>query len=108
MIKGMSSKARVTITLSQELLSKVDRAALASDGASRSSVIEEWLRRASEQEARAVLDRAIASYYDGLSQAEREENDSWGRFSTQSFMVRESRPNTAYSKRRRKAARKRS
>jgi hypothetical protein len=101
------SKARVTITLSEDVLSKVDRAVDADGGASRSSVIEAWLRRAAEQEARVLLDRAIASYYDGLSEAERAEEREWGHFSTRSFRVRESQAPPTYSRKRRKDGRRR-
>ena len=89
-------RARVTVTLSPDVLSKVDRAARAKPGSSRSSVIEAWLRRAAESEAQNTLDQAIARYYDGLSAEEQAESKAWARFSTRSFMLREGRSKTPY------------
>jgi metal-responsive CopG/Arc/MetJ family transcriptional regulator len=103
----MSRKARVTVTLSRDVLSKVDRAAHAKQGASRSSVIEAWLRTAAEHEARSLLDQAIVHYYDGLSSIERAENKEWARFSTQSFVVREGRAPVSSSRLQRRKPRKR-
>ena len=96
MILGMR-RARVTVTLSPEVLSKVDRVARSKPGSSRSSVIEAWLRKAAQSEAHSALDQAIASYYDGLSAEEHAESKAWARFSTRSFMVREGRSKTSYA-----------
>lgn len=85
------SRARVTITLSREILEKVDRAVRNDPRASRSSVVEQWLAAAARREAELGLDRAIADYYDGMSSAERVEAASWARASTRSFIVREQR-----------------
>lgn len=85
------SRARVTITLSREILERVDRAVKKSARASRSSVVEEWLAAAARREAELDLDRAIAEYYDGMSREERAEAASWASLATRSFMVRESR-----------------
>jgi len=89
MIESMSTKARVTVTISQGLLARIDRAARNREGASRSSIIEEWLRSAAEHQARRALDEAIADYYDGMTAEERDEGAEWARFSTASFAVRE-------------------
>ncbi len=89
-------RARVTVTLSPDVLSKVDRAARAKPGSSRSSVIEAWLRKAAAGEAHDALDRAIARYYDDLSAVERAEGEAWASFSTRSFMVREGRSRSPY------------
>jgi hypothetical protein len=83
------TRARVTITLSREILDRVDRAVRRTPRASRSSVVEEWLAGAARREAERELDRAIADYYDGMSASERAEDASWARLSTRSFMVRE-------------------
>jgi hypothetical protein len=85
------SRARVTITLSREILEKVDHAVRRTPRASRSSIVEEWLAGAARRKAELDLDRAIADYYDGMTAKERADDASWARFSTQSFMVREQR-----------------
>jgi metal-responsive CopG/Arc/MetJ family transcriptional regulator len=90
-------RARVTVTLSPDVLSKVDRAARSRPGGSRSSVIEAWLRRAAEGEAQGALDQAIARYYDGVTAEEHAESKAWARFGTRSFMVREGRSKTSYA-----------
>src|SRR5687768_3908813 len=102
MMMSMIVKARVTVTISQGLLAKVDRAARQRPGASRSSVIEEWLRSAAEQDARRALDQAIAEYYEGMSAGERAEDAEWAHFSTRSFAVRESKAKYSRSRPRKK------
>lgn len=83
------SRARVTITLSREILEKVDRTVRRIPRASRSSVVEQWLAGAARLDAELELDRAIADYYDGMSSKERADDALWARHSTRSFMVRE-------------------
>jgi len=90
-MKVSMSRARVTITLSRELLEKVDRTVRKRPRASRSSVVEQWLTAGARVEAERDLDRAITEYYEGMSEADRTEEADWSRFSTASFMVREQR-----------------
>jgi len=96
------SRARVTITLSRELLSRVDKAARATPGASRSSIVESWLKRAAREDAQQALDRSIADYYDGLEPAEAVDAAEWARFATRAFVARESRAPYATRARRQK------
>jgi predicted transcriptional regulator len=91
MIFGMSlRKVRVTITLSRDIVERVDRFA-ANASRSRSGVIDEWLRRAARGQAISDLDSAIAAYYETQSPVEEKEVREWARFSTRSFFARESR-----------------
>jgi metal-responsive CopG/Arc/MetJ family transcriptional regulator len=78
MIIGMSSeaKARVTITLSRDVLRLVDRAAEKEDGSSRSAVIERYLRRAIRGAAEGEIARDTIAYYRSLSEEERSEEEA--------------------------------
>jgi hypothetical protein len=100
------SRARVTITLSREILDKVDRTVRKTPRASRSSIVEEWLAGAARREAELELDRAIADYYDGMSSRERDEAAEWARLSTRSFMVREQRADYAHEGSKKKGAKR--
>jgi metal-responsive CopG/Arc/MetJ family transcriptional regulator len=82
-------KVRVTVTVSEDVLRKVDKAAAGTRGASRSSIIDDWLRLGAQRRAQADLDLAIAAYYDNLSASEQREDAEWARFSTASFFQRE-------------------
>lgn len=64
----------MSITLAPDLVSAVDRAARSQPGASRSSVIEAWLRQAARVGEEARLRAETIAYYEGLSTAERRED----------------------------------
>jgi Ribbon-helix-helix protein, copG family len=59
------SKSRITVTLSPDLLARVDRHAHGK--ASRSAVIERWLREGARAEALREEAEATARYYRGLT-----------------------------------------
>jgi metal-responsive CopG/Arc/MetJ family transcriptional regulator len=88
-------RARVTITLAKDVLERVDRVAKATPGASRSSVMEAWLKRAAREDAQSGLERAITEYYEGMTERElaleRAEAAEWARLSTRVFVAREPR-----------------
>lgn len=73
-------KAKVSVTLGQDLLAVIDRRAAA--GATRSEVIEEWLRLAALEHARRELDAATVSYYEGRTAEQQAEDESLAAFST--------------------------
>ena len=85
------SKARITVTVSRDLLERVDRWAARAPGQSRSSVVEGWLRAGCGLAAERDLESEISAYYDRLGTRERTESQEWARFSTASFFRRERR-----------------
>ena len=70
----MPTKAKVSVTISGDLLNEVDRL---SGKKSRSQVLEEalswWVRR----QNKAELDRAIEFYYRSLDRSEKREDEEW-------------------------------
>jgi metal-responsive CopG/Arc/MetJ family transcriptional regulator len=72
----MGTKTKISVTVRSDLLSEIDRAC-AHGG--RSTVVEEalslWLRRRKQ----AALDRAIESYYRGLTASDQGEDEDWAR-----------------------------
>jgi hypothetical protein len=77
-IKGMTAgrKVKISISLDADLLGIVDRRA-AEEGATRSAVMERWLRQVSHRNKLARLEEETASYYDALTESERQEDASW-------------------------------
>jgi metal-responsive CopG/Arc/MetJ family transcriptional regulator len=69
-------KVKVSVSLGADLLRTLDRLA-ASEGSTRSSVMERWLREASRRARLARLEEETASYYDALTPAERDEDARW-------------------------------
>lgn len=69
-----AGKAKVSVTLSRELLDRVDEVAAREPGATRSGVIERWLRLAARAEAAQALRDATVRYYESLSADEQEED----------------------------------
>ncbi len=76
------SKVRIGITVEAELLRTVDRQARVR-GASRSAVIEDWLRAAALADAREQLDLAAEAYYRSLTPAQRRDDAAMGRAASQ-------------------------
>jgi len=75
----MPSKAKVSITLSADLLERIDAEVEAEEGASRSSVIERWLRRARSASAAKALREDTVRYYESLDDADRAEDEAISR-----------------------------
>ncbi|MBW2462824.1 MAG: ribbon-helix-helix protein, CopG family [Deltaproteobacteria bacterium] len=74
-----AAKAKISITISEDLLDRVDSEVERSDGASRSSVIEAWLRSASRASAATILREETIRYYEESSAEERLEEEALGR-----------------------------
>ncbi len=70
----MAAKAKVSITLSEDLLARIDAEVEAQAGESRSSVIERWLRRASHAAAASALRDETVRYYESRDASERAED----------------------------------
>jgi len=66
----------VSLSLSADLLRRVDSRVRETAGTTRSSVVEDWLRSAARETARSRLDDEIATYYDSLSPAAAREHVS--------------------------------
>jgi metal-responsive CopG/Arc/MetJ family transcriptional regulator len=75
------AKVKLSITLSRDLVALIDRRVSEQHGASRSGLIESWLRQAAGRDAEAALARETVAYYERLTGAERTEDDEWARFS---------------------------
>lgn len=76
-MKGrMPAKAKLSITLSADLVERIDEEVRQTPGANRSSVIEQWLRSASRDVAAAMLREETVRYYRSLSEEEREEDEA--------------------------------
>jgi metal-responsive CopG/Arc/MetJ family transcriptional regulator len=73
------AKTKISITISRALLEKIDREAGSGEGRTRSSVIEEWLRRAARSRAADVLREETVAYYDSVDAGENEEADAISR-----------------------------
>jgi metal-responsive CopG/Arc/MetJ family transcriptional regulator len=73
-------KVKLSVSLSEELVQRIDREASRHPGQSRSAVIEAWLWRASRRAASAKLAAETVAYYRRLSDAEREEDLEWAAF----------------------------
>jgi MoxR-like ATPase len=72
----VARKVKVSVSVGADLLRAVDRLA-AQEGATRSAVVERWLREASTRERAARLEEETAAYYDSLTAAEREDDAGW-------------------------------
>ena len=73
-----AAKVKLSITLSRDLVGRIDRVA-AGRGATRSAVVERWLRRAERLEAERELEQATVTYYEGLDAVARTDDEELGR-----------------------------
>jgi metal-responsive CopG/Arc/MetJ family transcriptional regulator len=83
-ITTRSSKAKVTVTLSHDLVRKLDELLEAPEAVSRSQLVEEALRRWLYDQAKEELERQTEEYYHSLSEAERKEDRQWSKVSAHS------------------------
>lgn len=77
-----STRVKLSITLTPEIVRTIDRARRARHGESRSAVIEEWLRRGARQEEEARLRAETIEYYESRSSAEVREDAALARASS--------------------------
>lgn len=77
-----STRTKLSITLAPDVVRAVDRAAKAQPGASRSSIIETWLRRAARISEEERMRVETVAYYESRSEQERREDDAWARASS--------------------------
>lgn len=72
-------KAKISITLSSDLLEMIDREADEAPHLNRSAVIELWLRRAARGQAATALREQTVRYYESLSEEEQAEDEAMAR-----------------------------
>ena len=70
-------KTKITVTLSSDVIRRLDALAETPEVRSRSQLVEEALRRWIEERARGELESQTEEYYRSLSQAEQAENKEW-------------------------------
>jgi metal-responsive CopG/Arc/MetJ family transcriptional regulator len=68
-----SSRIKISVSLSSDLVARIDRAAQA-ESRSRSRVLESWLRSGARQGAQHELELATIAYYEDLTPEERRED----------------------------------
>jgi Arc/MetJ-type ribon-helix-helix transcriptional regulator len=83
-ISGQSTKAKITVTLSPELVRQIDALTDGSKAGSRSRLVEEAVRRWLYDEAQKELERQTEEYYLSLSKAERKEDEQWSKIAARS------------------------
>lgn len=71
------TKAKITVTLSPEVVSQLDALAQAPGTRSRSQLVEQALRRWLEERVHREHERLTEEYYRSLSPAEQEEDKGW-------------------------------
>lgn len=79
-----SSKAKITITLSPDLVRQLDALLSPPEARSRSQVVEEALRRWLQEYTEKKLERQVEQYYRSLSKAERQEDKQWTKIAAKS------------------------
>ncbi len=78
-----ATKAKITVTLSRDLVRQLDRLPN-TEARSRSQVVEEALRRWLEEYKQKELECQVEEYYRSLSKAERQEDKEWARIAAKS------------------------
>lgn len=75
------AKSKISVTLSEEILDRIDREVRRFPGGSRSAVIEAWLRRGARARAADRLREETVAHYESLSPEERAEGEAISRAS---------------------------
>ena len=74
-----SPKVKVSVSIAADLVKLIDRQ-VERRGGSRSSVMEDWLRRAARDQAHRDFDAEIDAYYETLTPDQRAEDQEWEGF----------------------------
>ena len=85
-------KQRRTFTLSPASLAYLEQETRRRSADSQSAVLDELLQEKKRERQMAALEAAIGAYYDGLSDAEVEEDKIWGEFAGSSLALKEEEP----------------
>ncbi len=83
-ITARSTKTKVTVTLSRDVVRRLDEFLNDPEANSRSQLIEEAIRRWLNDQAKEELDRQTEEYYLSLSEAERKEDRQWSKVAAHS------------------------
>jgi metal-responsive CopG/Arc/MetJ family transcriptional regulator len=82
----VTKKAKVSVTISRDLLAQIDAYAARTGVENRSNVIELWLRRVAREQSALQLEKDTIDYYESLGtnddDARRWSNASTAAFST--------------------------
>jgi hypothetical protein len=95
MIKGIMAgvsrriKQRRTFTLSPASLAYLEQETRRRSADSQSAVLDELLQEKRRERQMTALEASIGAYYDGLSEAEVEEDKIWGEFAGMSLALKE-------------------
>jgi len=79
-----SKKAKITVTLSNDLVRQIDQLLDFPGVSSRSQLVEEAVRRLLRDQAQKELERQTEEYYLSLSKAERNEDRHWSKIAVRS------------------------
>lgn len=96
-----SRKLKVSISLPSELVARIDRKARLAK-ATRSGVMEQWLRQAARVDAEQRLADEIRAYYEGQTAQERAEGEAWTSLAVEAWAEREDREAAVATRRRRR------
>lgn len=77
-------KSKITITLSSDIVRRLDALLGARKHRSRSRLVEEALHRWLQEYAQHEIERQVEDYYHSLSKAERKEDEAWAKISAHS------------------------
>lgn len=79
-----SHKAKVTVTLSTDLVHQIDKLLDSPEAGSRSQLVEEAVRQWLRNQAQKDLERQTEEYYLSLSKSERNEDQEWSKVAARS------------------------
>jgi hypothetical protein len=86
---NLGTKRRRTFTLSPASLAYLEQETRQRSADSQSAVLDELLQEKRRERQLAALETAIGAYYDGLSDAEVEEDKIWGEFAGMNLALKE-------------------
>lgn len=95
----INRKVKRSLTLSPESVAFLEATIKRRRADSISAVLDEILQAARREQERASLERAVASYYDSLSDEEVKEDADWGLFALQQFPADENAIDARWTKR---------
>jgi metal-responsive CopG/Arc/MetJ family transcriptional regulator len=80
-------KVKISVSIAADVLEAVDRLA-ASEGTTRSEVVERWLRELPRRATAARLDEQAPGHHGVLTAAERAEDNAWAALSDRAQRAR--------------------
>ena len=83
-ITHRSAKSKVTITLSSDLVRKIDALTHSTKESSRSQIIEEAIRKWLSDQTKTEIEWQTEEYYRSLSTTEIKEDQKWAKIATRS------------------------